>query len=131
KRLTAGVASLMKAGQVEVVRGKARFTDPHSLEVELNEGGTAAYGFKHAIIATGSTAINPPFFPLDGENVVDARGALAFREIPARFVVVGGGYIGVELGIAYAKLGSKVTIIEATGQLLPGTDPDLVNVLMR
>ncbi len=131
KRLTAGVASLMKAGQVEVVKGKARFTDPHSLEVELNDGGTAAYSFKHAIIATGSTAINPSFFPLDGENVVDARGALAFREIPARFVVVGGGYIGVELGIAYAKLGSKVTIVEATGQLLPGTDPDLVNVLMR
>lgn len=131
KRLTTGVASLMKAAQVEVVKGRARFTDPHSLEVELNDGGTAAYSFKHAIIATGSRAINPPFFPIDGENVVDARGALAFTAVPARFLVVGGGYIGVELGIAYAKLGSKVTIVEATGQLLPGTDPDLINVLMR
>lgn len=131
KRLTTGVASLMKAAQVEVVKGRARFTDPHSLEVELNEGGTAAYSFKHAIIATGSMAVNPSFFPLDGENVVDARGALAFTEVPARFLVVGGGYIGVELGIAYAKLGSQVTIVEATGQLLPGTDPDLINVLMR
>lgn len=131
KRLTTGVASLMKAAQVEVVKGKARFTDPHSLEVELNDGGTAAYSFKYAIIATGSQAINPPFFPLDGENVVDARGALAFPSVPERFLVVGGGYIGVELGIAYAKLGSQVTIVEATGQLLPGTDPELINVLMR
>ena len=131
KRLTTGVASLMKAAQVEVVKGKARFTDPHSLEVELNDGGTAAYSFKYAIIATGSRAVNPPFFPIDGQNVVDAQGALAFTEVPARFLVVGGGYIGVELGIAYAKLGSQVTIVEATGQLLPGTDPDLINVLMR
>lgn len=131
KRLTMGVASMMKAAQVEVVRGRARFTDPHNLEVALNEGGNAAYTFKHAIIASGSVAVDPKFFPLDGENVVDARGALAFQTVPARFLVVGGGYIGVELGIAYAKLGSQVTIVEATGQLLPGTDPDLVNVLMR
>ena len=131
KRLTSGVASLMKAGQVEVVRGKAHFTDPHNLEVALNEGGNAAYTFKHAIIATGSTSVDPKFFPLDGENVVDSRGALAFQEVPKRLVVVGGGYIGVELGIAYAKLGAQVTIVEATGQLLPGTDPDLISVLMR
>lgn len=131
KRLTTGVAALMKAGQIEVVRGKAKFVDPHSVEVALNEGGNAAYSFKHAIIATGSVAVNPRFFPLDGERVVDARGALAFPEVPHNFVVVGGGYIGVELGIAYAKLGSKVTIVEATGQLLPGTDADLITVLMR
>ncbi|MFZ5824212.1 MAG: dihydrolipoyl dehydrogenase [Bacillota bacterium] len=131
KRLTTGVASLMKAGQVEVVRGKASFVDDRSIAVNLNEGGNAAYTFKHAIIATGSVAIDPKFFPLDGENVVDARGALAFAEVPKRLVVVGGGYIGVELGQAYAKLGSSVTIVEATDQLLPGTDPDLITVLMR
>lgn len=131
KRLIAGIASLMKAGQVQVVRGKARFVDPHTVEVALNDGGTGEYTFKHAIIATGSESINPSFFPLDGENVVDSRGALAFSSVPARLLVVGGGYIGVELGIAYAKLGSAVTIVEATGQLLPGTDPDLIAVLMR
>jgi dihydrolipoamide dehydrogenase len=87
--------------------------------------------FKHCIIASGSVAVDPKFFPLDGTNVVDARGALAFREIPKNFVVVGGGYIGVELGIAYAKLGSNVTIVEATEQILPGTDPDLITVLNR
>jgi dihydrolipoamide dehydrogenase len=131
KRLTSGVATLMKAGQVEVVKGKAKFVDDHTVEVALNEGGNAVYTFKHCIIATGSVAVDPKFFPLDGTNVVDARGALAFREIPKNFVVVGGGYIGVELGIAYAKLGSNVTIVEATEQILPGTDPDLITVLNR
>jgi len=131
KRLTMGVGAMMKSAQVEVIRGKAHFVDNHSIAVELYEGGNAAYTFKHAIIATGSVAVNPKFFPLDNETVVDARGALAFREIPRNLVVVGGGYIGVELGQAYAKLGAKVTIVEATDQLLPGTDPDLIAVLMR
>lgn len=131
KRLVTGVASLMKAGQVEVIRGKARFVDPHTVEIALNEGGNSVYTFKHAIAATGSVAVNPRFFPLDGKDVVDARGALDFPEIPKNMVVVGGGYIGVELGIAYAKLGSKVTVVEATEQLLPNTDPDLITVLMR
>ncbi|HEY3363754.1 MAG TPA: dihydrolipoyl dehydrogenase [Symbiobacteriaceae bacterium] len=131
KRLTAGVASLLKTAQVEVVRGKAKFTDSHTVEVALNEGGNAVYTFKQCIIATGSTSVNPGFFPIDGKDVVDSRGALAFAEVPGRLLVVGGGYIGVELGIAYAKLGAKVTIVEAMEQLLPGTDPDLVAVLMR
>lgn len=131
KRLTTGVAALMKGAQVEVVRGKAKFIDPHTAEVALNEGGNAVYTFKHCIIASGSVSVNPSFFPLDGQDVVDSRGALAFAEVPGRLLVVGGGYIGVELGIAYAKLGSKVTIVEAMEQLLPGTDPDLIAVLMR
>ncbi len=131
KRLTTGVGAMMKAAQVEVIRGKAHFVDDHSISVELNEGGNAAYTFKQAIIASGSVAVDPKFFPLDGENVVDARGALAFQSVPKNFVVVGGGYIGVELGQAYGKLGASVTIVEATEQLLPGTDPDLINVLMR
>lgn len=131
RRLTQGVAGLMKAAQVEVVRGKARFVDAHTVEIDLNEGGNAVYTFKHAIIASGSVAVDPKFFPLDGVDVVDSRGALAFTAVPKNFVVVGGGYIGVELGIAYAKLGANVTIVEAMEQLLPGTDPDLVNVLMR
>lgn len=131
KRLTMGVAAMMKAGQVEVVKGKAKFVDQHTVEIDLNEGGNAVYTFKHCIIASGSVAVDPKFFPLDGKNVVDARGALAFTEVPKKFVVVGGGYIGVELGQAYAKLGANVTIVEATGQLLPGTDADLIAVLMR
>lgn len=131
KRLTTGVGSLMKAAEVEVVKGKAHFTDPHTVRVDIEGGQGAVYGFKHAIIATGSVAVNPPFFPIDGRDVVDSTGALAFTEVPKSLLVVGGGYIGVELGIAYAKLGSQVTIVEATEQLLPGTDPDLIAVLMR
>lgn len=131
KRLQAGVASLLKAADVEVVRGRARFADPHTVRVETEDGQTALYSFKYAIIATGSRPVNPPFFPIDGKDVVDSTGALAFTSVPRELVVVGGGYIGVELGIAYAKLGARVTIVEATEQLLPGTDPDLVAVLMR
>lgn len=131
KRLTTGVASLMKAADVEVVRGTARFTDPHTVQIDVEGGPAAIYGFKYAIIATGSRPVNPSFFSVDGRDVVDSTGALAFTEVPKNFVVVGGGYIGVELGIAYAKLGASVTIVEATEQLLPGTDPDLVAVLMR
>jgi len=131
KRLTTGVAGMMKAGDIEVVKGKAHFVDQHTIQVDIKDGQAAVYGFKHCIIATGSVAVHPKFFPVDGENVVDSRGALAFTEVPKNFVVVGGGYIGVELGIAYAKLGSTVTIVEALDQLLPGTDPDMVTVLMR
>ncbi|MGE5676113.1 MAG: dihydrolipoyl dehydrogenase [Mycobacterium leprae] len=131
KKLTGGVATLMKAAQVEVVRGKAKFLDAHTAEIEINEGGNAVYTFKNCIIASGSVSVNPSFFPLDGKDVVDSEGALGFTEVPKNMLVVGGGYIGVELGIAYAKLGSNVTIVEATEQLLPGTDPDLISVLMR
>jgi dihydrolipoamide dehydrogenase len=131
KRLTTGVGSMMKAADVEVVKGKATFVDPHTVHIDIEGGQAAIYGFKYCIIATGSVAINPKFFPLDGENVVDSTGALAFTEIPSSLVVVGGGYIGVELGQAYAKLGATVTIVEATETLLPGTDADLLTVLMR
>jgi dihydrolipoamide dehydrogenase len=131
KRLTQGVAGMMKSADVEVVKGKAHFEDGHTVKVDIEGGQAAVYGFKHAIIATGSIPVNPKFFPIDGKDVLDSAGALALSEVPKTFVVVGGGYIGVELGIAYAKLGSAVTIVEATEQLLPGTDADMVAVLMR
>jgi dihydrolipoamide dehydrogenase len=131
KRLTSGVASLMKAADAEVVKGKAYFTDANTVHIDVEGGQTQVYGFKYAIIATGSASVNPKFFPLDDKDVVDSTGALAFTAVPKSMVVVGGGIIGVELGQAYAKLGAKVTIVEAMDQLLPGTDPDMVNVLMR
>jgi dihydrolipoamide dehydrogenase len=131
KRLTAGVGAMMKAADVEVVKGQAHFQDANTVQIAIEGGQAAIYGFKYAIIATGSVSVNPKFFPIDDKDVVDSTGALAFTEIPKSLVVVGGGVIGVELGQAYAKLGSKVTIVEAMDQLLPGTDPELVNVLMR
>lgn len=131
KRLTTGVGALMKAADVEVVRGKAHFVDAHTVQIEIPGAQAAVYGFKYCIIATGSVPVNPSFFPIDGKDVVDSTGALAFTGIPKSMVVIGGGVIGVELGQAYAKLGSKVTIVEAAPQLLMGTDPDLIAVLNR
>jgi dihydrolipoamide dehydrogenase len=131
KRLTTGVGSLMKAADVEVVRGRGHFVDAHTLQIDIEGGQAAVYTFKYAMIATGSVPVNPSFFPIDGVDVVDSTGALAFTAIPKALVVIGGGVIGVELGQAYAKLGSKVTIVEAMPQLLMGTDPDLIAVLNR
>lgn len=129
-RLTQGVAFQMKQAQVNVVRGKARFEGPRDVVVE-GPDGTQAFTFQYCIIATGSVPVELRHLPFDGERVINSTGALALTELPRHLVVVGGGYIGVELGIAYRKLGSQVTIVEMMDQLLPGTDPDLVGVLMR
>jgi dihydrolipoamide dehydrogenase len=130
-RIGKGVASLMKGAQVEVVRGRARFTGPGEVEVERPEGGLGVFTFQHCIIATGTVPVQLPFLPYDGERVLDSAGALELSEPPRRFVVVGGGYIGVELGIAFRKFGSEVTIVEALERVVPIADPDLTQVLMR
>lgn len=130
-RLGKGVASMMKGAQIDVVQGKASFNGPNEVTVEQEEGGGAVYTFEHCIIATGSQPIELPFLPVDNERVVDSTGALELAEPPRNFVVVGGGYIGVELGIAYRKLGSNVTIVEALDRLIPVADPELVQVLQR
>lgn len=130
-RLTQGVAYLMKTNQVNVVRGTARFTGAREVQVENPDGGNQVFTFKHAIIATGSVTVELPFLKFDHQRVLDATDALALTSIPRSLVVVGGGYIGLELGICYRKLGAAVTVVEAMDQVLPGTDPDLIQVLMR
>ncbi|WP_264844837.1 dihydrolipoyl dehydrogenase [Caldinitratiruptor microaerophilus] len=129
-RLESGIKTLMKGADVNVVHGRARLTGPREAVVE-GPDGVQTFTFEQCIVATGSVAAGLPHLPFDGERVLDAAAALDLAEPPGRLVVVGGGYIGLELGILYRKLGSEVTVVEATGQLLPGTDPDLVNVLMR
>jgi len=131
RRLTSGVEQLLKGNGVTVVRGKATFTGPHQVLVENPGGGNEVYRFKHCILATGSRPVELPGFAFDGERVLDSSDALALDELPARLVVIGGGYIGLELGTAFAKLGSEVTVLELTEQLLPGTDPELVQVVAR
>ncbi|MFO7173051.1 MAG: dihydrolipoyl dehydrogenase [Bacillota bacterium] len=130
RRLVSGVAYQQKQAQVNVVRGRARFEGPHDAVVE-GPDGLQAFHFKYCIIATGSQPVELPFLKFDGERVLQARDALNLREVPEHLVVVGGGYIGLELGIVYRKLGAQVTVVEMMDQILPGTDPDLVNVLMR
>jgi dihydrolipoamide dehydrogenase len=124
-KLTSGVASLLESNGVTLLRGAARFDGPHRLLVE-GEGGTTVVESEHIVIATGSRPAQIPGFDFDGEHVLSSTEALALPELPEHLVVIGGGYIGLEMGGVYARLGTKVTIVEWMDQLLPGAAKDLV-----
>ncbi|MBI1741913.1 FAD-dependent oxidoreductase, partial [Candidatus Acetothermia bacterium] len=130
KKLTSGVEQLCDGNGVQVLKGKATFQSAKKALVE-SEHGTQAVEFKDCIIATGSVPMVIPGFEPDGNVVIDSTGALALKEIPKNLVVIGGGYIGLELGMVYAKLGSKVTVVEMLDRLLPGTDPELTRLVAR
>ena len=118
---------LCKARKVEFVGAQARFVDSKTLELE----GGRRVAFKHCILATGSAPIKPPALTLDNPRIMDSTGALRLEDVPRTLLVVGGGYIGLELGFVYAALGSQVTVVEMTGSLLPGVDADLVQPVAR
>ena len=120
KRLTGGVGALLKKSGVKVVHGWARILDGKTVEV-----GDVRIRCEHLLLATGSTPVELPSMPFGG-NVVSSTEALAPTTLPAHLVVVGAGYIGLELGIAYRKLGARVTIVEAAGRVLPAYDDELV-----
>jgi dihydrolipoamide dehydrogenase len=130
-KLTGGVKMLIKGASGQYLAGTATFVDAHTLEVKKADGETMRIETESVVIATGSRPISIPGFTVDNKRVIDSTGALALSEIPKRLAVIGGGYIGLELGSLYAKFGSKVTVIEGTPALLPGTDPDLVGVVER
>lgn len=125
-KLTSGLAALAKARGVRQIQGRATFVDAHTLTVDGARPGRHKIEFDHAIIATGSRPALPDALVLDSERVMTSTGALELREVPGSLLIVGGGYIGLELGTVYAALGSRVTVVEMTGQLLPGVDADLV-----
>jgi dihydrolipoamide dehydrogenase len=125
-KLTDGVAFRFKQKKVQHIRGRARFTGANTLDVE-GQG----LAFDNCIIASGSQAIMPPFVPRDAKRVMGSREALDLPDIPETLLVVGGGYIGLELGTVYAALGAKVTVVEMLPQLMTGVDRDLVSVLKR
>ena len=134
-KLTGGLALLSKQRAVTYVQGRAAFEDAHTLRVTPpGDGvreGARTIAFEHAIVATGSRPARPAALALDDPRVVDSTRALDVDRVPGSLLVVGGGYIGLELGTVYAALGSAVTIVELTGGLLPGADGDLVRVLAR
>lgn len=130
EKLTGGVGMLLKGNKVDVVKGQAKFTGPNTVEV-AGRKETETIEFRTCIIATGAKPIEIPGFAYDEKNVIGAKGALALDAMPARMVVIGGGVIGLELGTAYAKLGCKVTVLEALDQLLPGQDPTLVKMVEK
>ncbi len=129
-KLTGGLGALAKQRKVNMIQGTGRFTDPHTLVVET-EGGEQTVGFDYAIVATGSTAARIPGFPYDSPRVMTSREALLIEDVPDSLLVVGGGYIGLELGTVYAALGSEVTVVEALGRILPAADEDLVEQLEK
>lgn len=130
KRLTGGVRSLLKGNKIEIISGEAFFTDTNRARI-VNEDSGQTYQFQNVIIATGSREAELSFLPFDGKRVISSTRALELEEIPKRLIVVGGGYIGLELGTAYAKLGSKVTILEGADTLLPGVDPMITKMVTR
>jgi dihydrolipoyl dehydrogenase len=130
-QLTGGLGQLSKQRKITYVRGTASFRDAHSLDVADEGGKTTPISFDYAIIATGSRPSTVPGLSIQSPRLMDSTGALELPDIPQSLLIVGGGYIGLELGSVYAALGTKVTVVEMTGGLLPGADRDLVNVLAK
>ncbi|MGB7404343.1 MAG: FAD-dependent oxidoreductase, partial [Pacificimonas sp.] len=124
-----GVAALLKKAKVRVVKGHARFEDGRAIVVE-GEDGPMTIRPEVVCIATGSTAVELPFLPF-GDDVLSSTEALSLPQPPLAMAVVGAGYIGLELGMAYAKLGSKVTIVEAEDRILPLYDKDLTRPVAK
>ncbi|HKX98564.1 MAG TPA: dihydrolipoyl dehydrogenase [Steroidobacteraceae bacterium] len=129
-KLTAGLSILAKQRKVTVVRGTARFVSPHRVEVVGEGGKRQVIGFEQCIIAAGSEPARIPGLP-DDPRVVDSTGALDLAGIPKRFLVIGGGIIGLEMACVYDALGSEVGVVELTDALMPGTDRDLVRPLEK
>lgn len=129
-RMTGGLGQLTKQRKIRYIRGRAGFLDGRRLEIRQADGATDELAFDNAILATGSSPSMLPGLP-ESSRVLDSTSALEIEEIPARLLVVGGGYIGLELGSVYAALGSAVTVVEMMPALLPGADKDLVRPLAR
>lgn len=131
--LTGGLAQLARRRNVTIVHGAARFTSSTSLEVAAAEPGgkSQTITFDHCILASGSRPARIPAFDIGSPRVMDSTAALELADIPESLLVVGGGYIGLEMGTVYAELGSKVSVVELTDTLLPGADRDLVKPLQQ
>jgi len=130
-KLTGGLGQLAKQRKVNFIQGKASFVNSNTLLINKSDGTTEEIVFEKAIIATGSTPAKVPGLSIDSPNVMDSTSALELNDVPERLLVIGGGYIGLELSTVYAALGSKVTVVEMLTGILPGADRDLVAVLEK
>ncbi|MCA9403520.1 MAG: dihydrolipoyl dehydrogenase [Candidatus Omnitrophica bacterium] len=129
-RLTGGTGQLAKQRQITMIQGRARFVDSNTLDIDLVDGGKQTLTYVKAILATGSRPIKLPFAP-DSERVLDSTSALEVANIPKTMLLIGGGYIGLELGQFYAEMGCKVSVVEMLPQIMTGSDPDLSNILKK
>ncbi len=124
-KLTGGLKQLNQQRGLHFISGRATFVDSKTVKID----GNNPISFDHCIVATGSRPVIPPSFNLDSPLVMDSTAALELEDIPERLLVIGGGYIGLEMGTVYAAMGSQVTVVEMTPDLLPGVDRDLVRIL--
>jgi dihydrolipoamide dehydrogenase len=132
QRLTGSVATLIRGNGGDIVNGTARLTGPNQVEITALDGSTQRVtAGKAVVIATGARVATLSGFEPDGQRILTAREAVDLTQVPASLAVIGGGVIGMELGMMYQRLGTRVTVIEVAEQLLPGTDPDLVRVVER
>jgi dihydrolipoamide dehydrogenase len=125
------VGVLVKGNKSEFLAGSAKFTSAHTAVVEKAGGGTETIKFAQAIIASGSAAIGIPGFEVDGVDVLGSKEALDLKKAPEALAVIGGGVIGLEIGTFFAKLGTKVTVVEFTDGILPGVERDMSSVVSR
>jgi dihydrolipoamide dehydrogenase len=131
QQLTGGTRLLAKQRNIDFIQGQATFLDAGTLKIRRTEGEEEILTFEHAIVATGSRPATIPHLSLDSERLMDSTAALELSDVPKTLLVIGGGYIGLELGTVYAALGSQVSVVEMMPGLLPGADRDLVKVLSR
>ena len=129
KKLVGGVEGLLKGNKVDIVKGEAYFVDANTVRV-IDGDSAQTYTFKNAILATGSRPVEIPTFKFT-ERVINSTGALSLPEVPEKLVVIGGGYIGTELGSAYANLGSQVTIIEGGKDILAGFEKQMTQIVKK
>ncbi|MGY3714080.1 dihydrolipoyl dehydrogenase [Sutcliffiella cohnii] len=129
KKLTGGVEGLLKGNKVDIVRGEAYFVDANTVRI-MDENSAQTYKFNNCIIASGSRPIEIPTFKYS-KRVLDSTGALALEEIPKKMIVIGGGYIGTELGTAYANFGTEVVIVEAGDEILAGFEKQMSALVKR
>ncbi|WP_054710020.1 dihydrolipoyl dehydrogenase [Bacillus sp. JCM 19041] len=128
-KLTGGVEGLLKGNKVEIIRGEAYFSGEDSVKI-MDEKNSSTYKFKNCIIATGSSPIEIPSFKYT-DRVINSTGALALKEVPKKMVVIGGGYIGIELTGAYANLGTEITVLEGSKQILPGFEKQMAKLVEK
>tara|TARA_Y100000766_G_scaffold285340_1_gene308054 strand:- start:3085 stop:4506 length:1422 start_codon:yes stop_codon:yes gene_type:complete len=129
-QLTNGLGGMAKLRKCQIINGNGKFTGPNTLSIEDNKG-TSSITFENAIIAAGSKPIQLPFIPHDDPRIWDSTDALELKEIPKRLLLMGGGIIGLEMGMVYQALGSKVEVVEMLDQVIPAADKDIIKMFTK
>jgi dihydrolipoamide dehydrogenase len=129
--LTEGIRYLFRKNHIDTILGSGRVSSQNTVTVTSQDGGRSELAAGHILLATGSVPVNLPFLPFDGRVVVDSTGALSFEKVPDHLVVVGAGYIGLELGSVWRRLGAKVTVIEFLPRIVPMADGEMGELLKK